>query len=70
MHMNTTKLQMKENSHILKNIQAILEEVRLLRFEMSSFFSQEKIEEYAHPSRIKQSYANALKKYPAAPSWK
>ena len=48
----------------LKMIQAILEELRLLRNEVMLLFPQEDLKDYAHPDRIKRSYQKALKKYP------
>lgn len=48
----------------LKMIQAILEELRLLRNEVMLLFPQEDLKDYAHPDRIKRSYKEALKKYP------
>jgi hypothetical protein len=45
-------------------LQSILEEIRLLRTEVSLLFPHEDLKGYAHPSRIKRSYEKALKQYP------
>ena len=47
-----------------KTIKAILDELRLLRNEITLLFPQEDIHEYAHPDRIKRSLENARKRYP------
>ncbi len=51
-----------DNKNILKNI---FREVRLLRNEVSLLMPVESIKEYAHPSRIKNSFKKALRQYPA-----
>lgn len=51
-----------------KLLQAILEELRLLRNEMTLLLPQEDLEDYAHKDRIKTSYQKSIKKYP--PIWK
>ena len=47
-------------------LRAILEELRLLRNEMQLLLPQEDLKDYAHATRIKRSYRNALKQYPPA----
>jgi hypothetical protein len=47
-----------------KIIEAILEELRLLRNEVRLLLPQEELEEYTHPDRIRRSYQKAIKKYP------
>jgi hypothetical protein len=47
-----------------KLLRAILQELKLLRTEVSFLFPQDKLEDYAHPTRIKRSYEKALKQYP------
>ena len=49
-------------------LQAILQELRLLRNEVMLLFPQDRLEDYAHPTRIKRSYQKALKQYPPASS--
>lgn len=44
--------------------QAILEELRLLRNEITLLLPHEDLEEYAHPERLKRSLENARKHYP------
>lgn len=57
-----------ENSEIL---QAILQELRYLRNDMMLFLPQDRLKNYAHPTRLKRSYENATRKHPPAPfSWK
>lgn len=51
-----------------KILQAILEELRLLRNEMTLLLPQEDLEDYTHKNRIRTSYQKAIKKYP--PIWK
>ena len=51
-----------------KILQAILEELRLLRNEMTLLLPQEDLEDYNHKDRIRISYQKAIKKYP--PIWK
>lgn len=51
-----------------KLLQAILEELRLLRNEMTLLLPQEDLKDYVHKDRIKISYQKAIKKYP--PIWK
>lgn len=46
-------------------IEAMFEELRLLRSEITLLFPHEDLEGYAHPERIKQSYRNAMKRYPS-----
>lgn len=53
-----------------KTLQAILEELRLLRKELILLLPQEDLEDYEHPERIKKSYQKAIKKYPPAPLWR
>jgi hypothetical protein len=43
---------------------AILEELRLLRQEFSSFVSLENLKDYSHPEKIKKSYREAVSQYP------
>lgn len=62
---NITKIKNGE-----KVLQAILEELRLLRKEVMLLLPQEELEKYAHPERIKNSYQKAIKKYPPALLWK
>ena len=62
---NTTKTKNSE-----KTLQAILEELRLLRNEVMFLFPQEDLEDYAHPERIRNYYQKAIKKYPPALLWK
>lgn len=45
-------------------LRSILEEIRLLRNEVSLLFPYENLEDYAHPRRLKQSYEKAIKQYP------
>lgn len=49
-----------------KMMQAILEELRLLRNEVMSLFPEEYLDEYVHPDRIKRSYEKATKEHPPA----
>lgn len=49
-------------------LQAILQELRLLRNEVTLLFPQDRLEDYAHPTRIKRSYQKALKQYPPVSS--
>jgi hypothetical protein len=49
-----------------QTLQAILEELHLLRKEVHFLFPQEEIDDYSHPERIRQSYKKALKQYPPA----
>ncbi len=51
-------------------MQAILEELRLLRNDVMLLFPQEDLEDYAHPDRVRNSYQKAMKKYPPVSSWK
>lgn len=48
-----------------KMLRSILQEIRLLRYEVRLILPTEDLQEYAHPKRIKRSYENALKAYPA-----
>lgn len=51
-------------------LKAILDELRLLRQEISLVLPQEDLKGYAHPARIKRSYQQALKRYPSATAWR
>jgi len=51
-------------------LKAILDELRLLRQEISLVLPREDLKGYAHPSRIKRSYKQALKRYPPAVAWR
>ena len=51
-------------------LKAILDELRLLRQEISLVLPQEDLKGYAHPARIKRSYQKALKRYPPAVAWR
>jgi len=42
----------------------LLQEIRMLRHELSLLIPEDRLEDYAHPERIKNSFQNALKKYP------
>ncbi len=46
-------------------LQAILEELRLLRTQITLLLPHENLDEYTHPRRIKKSFENALKQYPS-----
>ena len=62
-----TATKSRTESKVLK---AILDELRLLRQEISLVLPQENLDEYAHPRRIKRSYQKALKRYPPAAAWR
>lgn len=67
-----TKIRTKIN-HSRSNptvLRSILEEIRLLRNELSLLFPSEDIEGYAHPARIKHSYEKAIKQHPPVSTWK
>lgn len=51
-----------------KILQNILEELRLLRNEVTLLLPQDDLEDYAHPERIQRSFQKAVKKHP--PVWK
>lgn len=52
---------------ILRNI---LEEIKLVRTEISLFLPNENLKEYTNSKKIMASYKKALKEYPPAPAWK
>ncbi|MBU3965572.1 hypothetical protein KKG29_04045 [Patescibacteria group bacterium] len=62
----TTQVKIKSDTIKMpsKTIEAIFEELRLLRNEVRLLLPQEELEEYAHPERIRRSYQKAIKKYP------
>lgn len=64
------KTQQKISSIRFPNeiMQKILQELKLMRNEISLLLPKEDISEYSHPSRIERSYRKALKKFP--PVWK
>ncbi|MDO8751932.1 MAG: hypothetical protein Q7J22_00030 [Candidatus Wolfebacteria bacterium] len=47
---------------------AILDEVRMLRKELSFLIPTESIGDYAHPKRLKRSLEKAMKEHPPASS--
>ena len=51
-----------------KILQNILEELRLLRNEVTLLLPQDDLGDYAHPERVRRSFQKAVKKYP--PVWK
>lgn len=53
-----------DSGNTSKLIQTILEEIRLLRQEIVFLIPREDLQEYAHPTRILNSYRRAIKKYP------
>ncbi len=62
----TTQVKIKSDTTKIppKIIEAIFEELRLLRNEVGLLLPQEELEEYTHPDRIRRSYQKAIKKYP------
>ncbi|MBT9168443.1 MAG: hypothetical protein DDT19_01788 [Syntrophomonadaceae bacterium] len=68
----TTQIKTKSDAIRMpsKIIEAIFEELRLLRNEVSLLLPQEELEEYVHPDRIRRSYQKAIKKYPPVSLWK
>ncbi|NCS99362.1 hypothetical protein CO116_00595 [Candidatus Falkowbacteria bacterium CG_4_9_14_3_um_filter_38_19] len=62
----TTQVKIKSGATKIpaKIVEAIFEELRLLRNEVRLLLPQEELEEYTHPDRIKHSYRKAIKKYP------
>ena len=65
--LNSSK-KANETSEMLR---AILQELRLLRNDVLLLFPQDRLEDYAHPDRIKRSYENAVRERPPASlSWK
>lgn len=65
-----TKTRPRQNAHTISSrmFQAILEELRLLRNEVTLLFPQDDLEDYANPDRITRSYQKAVKKYPPVSS--
>ena len=62
--MNHTAIRRNGSTAISHNIlKTILQEIRLLRSEMSLLLPSEDIKEYSHPDRIKRSYLKAIKQY-------
>jgi hypothetical protein len=52
-------------------LQAILDEIKLLRSEMTLLLPHDNLEDYEHPERIERSYQKAIKQYPPSSSlWK
>jgi len=45
-------------------LKAILAEIHLLRNDLSLFFGEDDLENYAHPERIRRSHQEALNQYP------
>ena len=66
--MATQTTQSVKRSSEPQVLRAILQELRLLRSEMMLLFPQDRLEDYAHPTRIKRSYQRALKQYPPVSS--
>jgi len=60
-----TKEKTKKNITI-----RILQELQLLRRQVSLILPQESLKDYSHPQRIKRSYQKALKKHPPVSVWK
>ena len=50
--------------------QAMFQEIRLLREEVSLMLPQDDLEKYQNPEKIKKSYQKALESYPPATLWK
>jgi len=65
--MSTKTTEIKKHEETL---QAILEEVRLLREEFMLILPGEDLKKYSHPERIKRSYKKAIKEYPPFPVWR
>lgn len=61
------KIQTKIKSDLVlissKMIQALIDELHLLKEEVMLILPQDDLEDYAHPERIKKSYKKAVKKY-------
>ena len=63
--MNGSKIRTKQPKQIPgKLLRSILEEIRLLRYEVMLILPTENLEGYANSKRIKRSYAKALQSYP------
>ncbi len=56
------------NAPSLRIFKVILEELRLLRNEVTLLFPQDDLEDYVNPDRIRRSYQKAIKKYPPVSS--
>lgn len=68
--MNDVKSLTKPRIVAPKILEDILGELRLLRSELTLLLPHEDMDDFAHPSRIRRSYQNAVKRYPPAPLWK
>lgn len=68
--MNGAKLRIKSRGVTPNILQDILGELRLLRSELTLLLPHEDVDDFAHPSRIRRSYQNAVKRYPPAFLWK
>lgn len=71
MNQITTTKKVKSSRESQKTLESILEELRLLRNEVSLFFPQDHLEDYAHPERIARAYQKTTEQYPPiSTSWR
>lgn len=65
-HLKTTKMTARTNSSRSRpTLETVMREIRTLRDTVLFLMPQENIADYAHADRVKRSYRNALKQYPA-----
>ena len=62
--MNQQVQSSMKNTTSAKLLQTILEEVKLLRSEVSLLLPEDDLKDYSYPARVKRSYEKALKRYP------
>jgi len=62
----TDQTKAKSQTETSGTMQAILEELRLLRSEVSLLLPQEDLNGYENPKRIVNSYKEAIKEHPPA----
>ncbi len=62
--MPRTKTMTKTKAQDTDTLRTILEEIRLLRGQVTLLLPQDDLATYTHPDRIKRSYQKAIKQYP------
>lgn len=61
-----TRTKPKTRAPAEKKLDVILKELRFLRHDVFMLLPHERLDEYAHPKKIRRAYLRAMKQYPPA----
>lgn len=61
-----TRVKSNKQAYAEKKLDVILKELRFLRHDIFMLLPQERLDEYAHPKKIRSAYLRAIKQYTPA----